>query len=112
MLWLPSSKCNNSGSKCEGATQTFDARKSKSYKQEKPANTVKVQYGSGTLQGTVGTDVLSFGNNQATVKQQAFGLATRIEADLLSDSINGIIGFAPGGGTADYNDSKDDHFTY
>lgn len=98
-------------------------------------NDMAIEYGSGKIQGHVVQDTVSFFDASETVEvkvqNQSIGVATRVEAHLLSDGISrftrrhsvvcplflffslqrflffvrldGIIGFAPSLATKDYN---------
>ncbi|KAG2225803.1 hypothetical protein INT45_007047 [Circinella minor] len=97
IVWIPSDDCNE---KCPGATTTFEAEKSSTCILEED-NSIIVHYGSGSVKGHIAHDVVSL--QDVRVSNQSIGVANSIVANLLSDGINGIIGFAPSKGTSDFN---------
>ncbi|KAI7856864.1 aspartic peptidase domain-containing protein, partial [Circinella umbellata] len=97
IVWIPSSDCKD---ECPGATTTFEAEKSSTSILEED-NSIIVHYGSGTVKGYVAHDIVSLQNIR--VSNQSIAVARSIVPNLLSDGINGIIGFAPSEGTSDFN---------
>ncbi|KAI9492099.1 aspartic peptidase domain-containing protein [Zychaea mexicana] len=99
VIWIPSDECNDT-SDCPGATTTFETEKSSTKSIEKD-NIIMVHYGSGAVEGHVAHDTISFQDTR--IANQSMGLATKVVDNLLTDGINGIVGFAPNRGTSEFN---------
>ncbi|KAI9266568.1 aspartic peptidase domain-containing protein [Phascolomyces articulosus] len=99
-IWIPSDECEED---CPGATSIFKTKESSTYNSEKD-NPMKIHYGSGEVTGHVAYDTISLQGTK--IPNQPIGVATTIVANLLSDGINGIIGFAPSKGTEEFNKKK------
>ncbi|GBE80488.1 Aspartic protease [Sparassis crispa] len=97
-LWLSSTNCVS----CASGTPEFNPSSSSSLTQPSSAGSgggnssggseVSIQYGSGTVQGTLAQDTVSMGG--FTVKSQTFLLANQVTSQLLSGNVSGIIGLA------------------
>ncbi|KAI9317903.1 aspartic peptidase domain-containing protein [Dichotomocladium elegans] len=101
LIWVPSKSC---GDDCLGAMDKYDFQKSKTAHMAS-GNFIQADYGSGSISGDLVRDTLTLESKQ--VANQSIGLATKVIADLLSNGIDGIIGFAPSRGTADFNTKKE-----
>ncbi|KAI8139007.1 aspartic peptidase domain-containing protein [Fennellomyces sp. T-0311] len=97
ILWIPSSTCDK---KCLGTTSTFKSNDSSTCDIAKD-NKLRVHYGSGTVEGDLAHDTVSFQGTK--IANQSIGLATSVVANLFSGGINGIVGFAPNTATRDFN---------
>jgi len=91
--WVISSQCNSQA--CQGYPNSgwkknrFDSSKSSTYSSQ-PGTPFSIQYGSGSCNGNLGTDVLAFaGLSYAT---QVFGIATSIADVFGYQPIDGIMG--------------------
>lgn len=103
MLWVPSSKCDDK--KCPGASSVnlFDTSASSSYKKEE-GNNFSLDYGSGGCSGESGEDSVFIGDME--IKHQMLGVADKVSKDLLTDGVNGILGFGPTITSQLFNSSK------
>jgi cathepsin D len=67
---------------------TFDANKSETY--QKDGRPFSIRYGTGSCNGYLGTDVVTFGG--ITVKNQTFGQATHLAPFFAGQPMDGILG--------------------
>jgi hypothetical protein len=89
-LWVPDKTCRT----CRGKSM-FDQTKSSSYVTN--GQQWSIQYGTGSAQGFLGQDTVSFGaagTQQLAVPKTVFGQATSIDQDLQQDVADGILGLA------------------
>ncbi|CAO3600501.1 unnamed protein product [Absidia cylindrospora] len=93
VLWVPSSKCSNTTCPGSSSVSLFDTSASSSYHREE-GNIFDLSYGSGGCSGESGEDSIFIGDTE--IKQQKFGVADKVSEDLLTDGVNGILGFGPG----------------
>ncbi|CDS06418.1 hypothetical protein LRAMOSA08946 [Lichtheimia ramosa] len=100
LIWIPSSDCND---ECPGATTQFEMEESSSCHPDK-SNSLSVEYMAGKIKGSVVRDTVSFQDKKIT--NQPIGVATHVVDNMLSDGINGLVGFAPNRGTPDFNKKK------
>lgn len=83
-LWVITTSCTS----CTSDETPFDASKSSSYAASNSQLTIN--YGSGSVKGTVAEDTVSCGG--FTVPKQEFLAATTIVANLLAPGVSGIMG--------------------
>lgn len=83
-LWVVTTSCTS----CTSDETPFDASKSSSYAASNSQLTIN--YGSGSVKGTVAEDTVSCGG--FTVPKQEFLAATTIVANLLAPGVSGIMG--------------------
>lgn len=84
-LWVVGSQCSG----CAAAAG-FSESKSSTFQADPSAQPVKINYGSGSVSGTLAADVVSMGG--FTVSQQVFLLATKTSQNLLTGDNTGIMG--------------------
>lgn len=85
-LWISGSSCLRCAAATTGAT--FNPSSSSTF--TTASGTLSVQYGSGSAQGTLGTDVVSLGGFQ--VPQQKFGVAQTVTNNFLTGNLSGLMG--------------------
>lgn len=90
-LWLASTSCHS----CQVQTPLYDPTKSSSAQtitNNGQAQEITIQYGSGSVQGTLAQDTVSMGG--FTVNPQVFLQADDLTSGLLDGSVSGIMGLA------------------
>ncbi|ETN77166.1 hypothetical protein RB195_015627 [Necator americanus] len=91
-LWVIDAACKTAA--CNGEPNSgytkhkFDTTKSSTFTKE--TRTFSIQYGSGSCNGYLGTDTISFGG--LTIKTQEFGVATHLAAVFGYQPVDGILG--------------------
>ncbi|EGT51351.1 CBN-ASP-1 protein [Caenorhabditis brenneri] len=91
-LWVIDAACNTQA--CNGypdsgyKKQKFDTTKSSTFTKE--TRKFSIQYGSGSCNGYLGTDTVSFGG--LTIKTQEFGVATHLAEVFGYQPVDGILG--------------------
>ncbi|KAI6010602.1 aspartic peptidase domain-containing protein [Pisolithus marmoratus] len=83
-LWVVTTSCTN----CTSDQPPFDPSKSSSYKAS--TSQLTINYGSGSVNGTVAEDTVSCGG--FTIPTQEFLAATTISDNLLPSGVSGIMG--------------------
>lgn len=87
-LWVASSQCTA----CSTGTPEFDSSKSSSFTQSSSSEPVTIQYGSGTVEGSLAQDTVSMAG--FTVSPQKFLSVQQTSSQLLDGPVAGIIGLA------------------
>lgn len=82
-LWVVSPSCTG----CTG-TPTFDTSKSSTF--QSSSSSVQINYGSGSVKGTVAADTVSFAG--FTLSTQKILVATSVVDNLLAPAVSGILG--------------------
>jgi len=85
-LWLATDGCAD----CDSGTPLFDATQSSSFQASTSA--VEIQYGSGAVKGTLGSDTVTMGG--FTIPSQTFLTVDQLTSGLLDDPVSGIMGLA------------------
>ncbi|CAP37368.1 Protein CBR-ASP-1 [Caenorhabditis briggsae] len=91
-LWVIDAACNSQA--CNGypdsgyKKQKFDTTKSSTFTKE--TRKFSIQYGSGSCNGYLGTDTITFGG--LTIKSQEFGVATHLAEVFGYQPVDGILG--------------------
>lgn len=85
-LWIGGSSCSRCAAATTGAR--FDPSSSSTF--NTASGSLAIQYGSGSVQGTLGTDTVSLGGFQ--VPGQKFGIATSVTSDFLIGNLSGLMG--------------------
>ncbi len=86
-IWIPDQRCTTPA--CQKKTK-FDSSKSTTFNTEN--ENLSIQYGTGSMQGYVGYDTVTFGN--MSVSNQGFGLAQQLSDDFQYSPFDGIFGLA------------------
>ena len=86
-IWVPGSNCVSEA--CQGKA-SFDPSSSDTYSTQHEQLTI--QYGTGSMEGEVGYDSVTFGG--VTVKNQGFGAAYELSNDFLNSPFDGSFGLA------------------
>jgi cathepsin D len=87
-LWVPSKSC---WSIACWVHRTFDNTQSNTYSKDEQGREMKIQYGSGSVEGTVGKDVIAWGN--LSVKDVYFGEMTKLGGiSFIAAKFDGILG--------------------
>jgi len=84
-LWVPDKTCG--GATCANKHK-FDSSKSSTYKTDGRA--FAIQYGTGSVQGFLGIDTVTFGGISAT--QTTFGQGSHLAAFFRNEPLDGILG--------------------
>ncbi|KAL2117106.1 hypothetical protein VTJ04DRAFT_9274 [Mycothermus thermophilus] len=87
--WMMGSKCESDACKLH---DTFDASASKTWKNT--TDYFGIQYGSGNVMGTVGTDTAKFAG--LTIPELSFGLANMVNDSFKHFAFDGILGLGMG----------------
>ncbi|KZT71687.1 acid protease, partial [Daedalea quercina L-15889] len=94
-LWLASKSCSG----CPSDTPEFDNSSSSTFKSNTSTTSstssngqVEITYGSGEVQGSLGSDTVSLGGQ--TVSSQTFLVVDDVSSDLLDGNVTGIMGLA------------------
>ncbi|KAL1838969.1 hypothetical protein VTJ49DRAFT_2014 [Mycothermus thermophilus] len=87
--WMMGAKCQSAACKLH---DTYDASASKTWKTT--ADFFGIQYGSGNVSGSVGTDAVSFAG--LTVPEMSFGLASHVNDSFKHFAFDGILGLGMG----------------
>ncbi|KAG2066683.1 acid protease [Suillus decipiens] len=82
-LWVATTSCTSCGSDAPG----FDPSKSSTYKAI--SSHLEIDYGSGSVQGTVAQDSVTLGSFE---KSQELLAVTNVTPDLINDGLSGIMG--------------------
>ncbi|CEP13664.1 hypothetical protein [Parasitella parasitica] len=96
-LWVVSSQCTSNICKSH---QKFDFQASYTYQaseEEDIGDEVRVEYGTGSIQGHVGTDIVSLANNEIVLQDQAIVDAFGISRDFIGSPFHGIFGLGLNG---------------
>ncbi|USE33946.1 pepsin-like aspartyl protease [Endozoicomonas sp. SCSIO W0465] len=86
-IWTPETNCYTPG--CEGK-EKFNPNLSSTFFTEDQE--LSIQYGTGSMQGYVGYDTVTFGG--ITVTNQGIGLASQLSDDFQNSPFDGIFGLA------------------
>lgn len=86
-IWVPGSNCVSEA--CQGKA-SFDPSSSDTYSTQHEQLTI--QYGTGSMEGEVGYDSVTFGG--VTVKNQGFATAYELSNDFLNSPFDGSFGLA------------------
>lgn len=93
-LWVPSKACNN----CKKAADLYDSSKSSKY--VKDGQSFALQYGTGSCNGFISKDDVTFGG--VTIDGQSFGEVTTEAADVFGTApFDGILGLGPAAAAVD-----------
>jgi len=88
-LWLASEGCTD----CDPGTPLFEPAQSSSFQASTGASSeVEIRYGSGAVQGTLGSDTVTMGG--FTISSQTFLTVDQLTSGLLDDPVSGIMGLA------------------
>ncbi|KAI8638840.1 aspartic peptidase domain-containing protein [Parasitella parasitica] len=95
-LWVVSSQCTSNVCKSH---QKFDLHSSNTYQESEEDNegVVQVEYGTGSIQGHVGTDVVALANNEIVLQDQVIVDAFDISRDFIGSPFHGIFGLGLNG---------------
>jgi saccharopepsin len=85
-LWVPASSCTSAN--CAQKNK-FNPAKSSTFKNTKKP--FSIQYGTGSVSGNIGSEMLGFGNFKL---KQTFGTATTVSQDFQGSPFDGILGLA------------------
>ncbi|KNZ76590.1 Lysosomal aspartic protease [Termitomyces sp. J132] len=85
-LWVADSSCSS----CSRVTPVFNDKGSSSF--DSSSQATSIQYGSGAVQGQIGTDTVSMGPFK--VPKQTFLVAERLTDGLIDGNVSGIMGLA------------------
>ncbi|KAJ7705612.1 aspartic peptidase domain-containing protein [Mycena rosella] len=77
---------------CGDSAPVFDSSKSSSFSQTTSSRPTVINYGSGSVEGSIGTDTVSMGS--FTTSSQDFLVVDEVTADLVSGTVSGLIGLA------------------
>ena len=86
-VWIPDKSCSSQA--CLEKAK-FDSSASTTFQTNNEP--LSIQYGTGSLQGSVGYDTVTFGG--MSVSDQGFGLAQELSNDFLNSPFDGIFGLA------------------
>ena len=86
-IWTPEINCSTSG--CEGK-EKFNPNLSRTFSTNNQE--LSIQYGTGSMQGYVGYDTVTFGG--ITVTNQGVGLASQLSDNFQNSPFDGIFGLA------------------
>lgn len=86
-VWIPDKSCSSQA--CLEKAK-FDSSASSTFQTNNEP--LSIQYGTGSLQGSVGYDTVTFGG--MSVSDQGFGLAQELSNDFLNSPFDGIFGLA------------------
>ncbi|CAG8647969.1 11209_t:CDS:2 [Ambispora leptoticha] len=84
-LWVPAQSCTNAACKKH---KSYDPNKSKGFTSDN--TTFDIRYGTGSVSGIIAKDDVSFAG--VIIKNQIFGLATKMSSDFKTDEADGILG--------------------
>ena len=86
-IWIPDKSCRSQA--CREKAK-FDSSTSSTFQTNNEP--LSIQYGTGSMQGSVGYDTVTFGG--MSVSDQGFGLAQKLSNDFLNSPFDGIFGLA------------------
>jgi hypothetical protein len=90
VLWVTSASCKSTACR---AHRQYDAGKSDSFQLVRPSIDFEIEYGSGTIQGTLATELVGLGT--INVPSQLFGLVTMQEGSTFEHAQwSGLLGLA------------------
>ncbi|KAJ7049944.1 acid protease [Mycena amicta] len=88
-LWVADTSCSN----CDRQTPAYNPNQSSTFQQQS-SQPIDISYGSGQVQGLLGTETVSMGN--FSMAKQGFLSVEAVSNGLLSGSVSGIMGLAFG----------------
>lgn len=87
-LWFSSTDCSG----CPSDTPSFSTSASSTYKPNTSTEGISITYGTGSVDGVLGSDTVSMAG--LTVAQQTFVLGLELGKDTLDQNVSGIMGLA------------------
>ncbi|KAI8979922.1 aspartic peptidase domain-containing protein [Pilobolus umbonatus] len=91
-LWVVSSKCTSTV--CKGHKK-FNRKKSHTYNSKVDTDNIEIEYGTGSITGHTGKDIVRLANSQIQIQGQFVTDAVDLSRDFIGTPFHGIFGLGP-----------------